>query len=91
MEGELCVGGLIQARGYLGLPARTAAAWIPNEFGRIGTRMYRTGDLCRIHPDGDVQVVGRYAHQFFFFLRVLELMIKSKSVDTESSSEKLSL
>jgi aryl carrier-like protein len=63
VEGELCVGGLIQARGYLTLPARTASSWVPNENGRSGTRMYRTGDLCRIHPDGAVQVIGRIDDQ----------------------------
>lgn len=68
MEGELCVGGLIQCRGYKNLPGRTAAGWIPNECGRPGSRMYRTGDLSIIHPDGEVQILGRYCFFPLFFL-----------------------
>jgi len=63
LEGELCIGGAL-AGGYLNLPSRTAAAWVPNPYcGNPGSRMYRTGDLCRVHPDDEVQVVGRIDDQ----------------------------
>lgn len=77
IEGELCIGGLLQARGYVGLPSRTAAAWIPDELGRAGGRLYRTGDLSCLLPDGDVQIIGRYTEgRISKNLQFLELTIK---------------
>ena len=47
MAGELWIGGASVARGYLGLPAVTAAKFLPDPFADDPTaRMYRTGDLA---------------------------------------------
>ena len=62
-EGELWVGGLSLARGYLGRPALTAEKFIPNPFGDAGSRLYRTGDLVRYNDQGLIQFVGRMDHQ----------------------------
>ncbi|HSR23819.1 MAG TPA: amino acid adenylation domain-containing protein, partial [Candidatus Eisenbacteria bacterium] len=58
-RGELCVGGAGVARGYLGRPAPTAAAFLPDPFGPPGARMYRTGDLVRRLADGSHEFLGR--------------------------------
>jgi amino acid adenylation domain-containing protein len=58
--GELHVAGLPLARGYLGRPAETAAAFIPDPFAeRPGSRMYRTGDMVRVRHDGLLEFRGR--------------------------------
>ncbi|MEU7003420.1 amino acid adenylation domain-containing protein, partial [Nonomuraea sp. NPDC046570] len=58
--GELCVGGDTVTRGYLGRPAATAAAFVPDPFsGRAGARLYRTGDRARRLPGGAVEFLGR--------------------------------
>jgi amino acid adenylation domain-containing protein/non-ribosomal peptide synthase protein (TIGR01720 family) len=63
VPGELFIAGTGVARGYNGRPDLTAAAFLPNLFGRPGTRMYKTGDLCRYRPDGKIEFIGRVDHQ----------------------------
>ncbi len=62
--GELCIGGLGVARGYLGRPELTAERFIPDPLsGEPGARLYRTGDLARLRPDGLLESLGRIDHQ----------------------------
>lgn len=61
--GELCVGGLAPARGYLTNAGRTAARFIPDPFGPAGGRLYRTGDLVRRDHLGRLHFIRRLDRQ----------------------------
>ncbi|MFD0975018.1 AMP-binding protein, partial [Plantactinospora endophytica] len=62
--GELYVGGVGVARGYVNRPELTAERFVPDSFGTVpGARLYRTGDLVRMLPGGDVEFVGRVDDQ----------------------------
>lgn len=61
--GELYLGGIGLARGYLNQPGLTAERFIPNPFAANGERIYRTGDLARRAANGDIDYVGRVDHQ----------------------------
>src|SRR5262249_20690915 len=57
--GEIYVGGIQLARGYLARPDLTADRFVPHPFGTPGERLYRTGDLGRYCHDGRIEYLGR--------------------------------
>lgn len=64
VSGELHIGGMSLARGYLNQPALTGEKFIPDPFSnRAGARLYKTGDLARYSPDGNIEYMGRTDHQ----------------------------
>ena len=58
ISGQLHIGGVGVARGYLGLEQLTAERFIDSPFVP-GDRLYRTGDLVRYLPDGNLEFLGR--------------------------------
>jgi amino acid adenylation domain-containing protein len=58
LEGEICIGGLGVARGYLNRKELTSDKFIENSF-IPGERIYRTGDTGRWLQDGNIEFTGR--------------------------------
>jgi arthrofactin-type cyclic lipopeptide synthetase A len=58
VSGQLHIGGVGVARGYLGLSGLMAERFIDSPFV-AGDRLYRTGDLVRYRADGNLEFLGR--------------------------------
>jgi amino acid adenylation domain-containing protein/non-ribosomal peptide synthase protein (TIGR01720 family) len=77
VAGELHIGGLGLAKGYLNRPQLTQEKFISNPFKRSrgageqgsrgetfnSNRLYKTGDLARYLPDGTIEYLGRIDNQ----------------------------
>jgi amino acid adenylation domain-containing protein len=53
--GEICFAGKGISRGYLDRPELNAEKFVQLE----GRRFYATGDMGRLHPDGNLEILGR--------------------------------
>lgn len=61
IPGELYVGGLSLAAGYVGLPKLTAEKFIEHKL--LAERLYKTGDRARLMASGHFEFLGRVDHQ----------------------------
>lgn len=61
--GELYIGGIGVARGYLNREDLTRERFIADPYGPPGSRLYRTGDLGKYRSDGQIDYHGRVDDQ----------------------------
>ena len=62
--GEIHIGGIGLARGYLNRKELTQEKFIPNPFSdEPHSRLYKTGDQARYLPDGNIEYIGRIDNQ----------------------------
>ncbi|MDH0301928.1 MULTISPECIES: non-ribosomal peptide synthetase [unclassified Pseudomonas] len=79
--GQLHIGGVGVARGYLGLPALQAERFIASPFV-VGDRLYRTGDLARYREDGELEFLGRNDFQ----LKLRGLRVEPGEIEAQLAS-----
>ena len=58
ISGELLIGGIQVAKGYLNRNELTQEKFIDHPFKK-GERLYKTGDIARWLPDGNIEYLGR--------------------------------
>ncbi|PKG01356.1 MULTISPECIES: non-ribosomal peptide synthetase [unclassified Alcanivorax] len=74
--GELYIGGVGLAKGYLHRPELTAERFIENPFG--AGRLYKTGDLVRWRADGVLDYLGRNDFQ----IKIRGFRIEAEDVES---------
>ncbi|MEC9375345.1 MAG: non-ribosomal peptide synthase/polyketide synthase, partial [Pseudomonadota bacterium] len=87
ITGELLIGGLGVARGYLNQPELNDEKFIPNPFiidSDQSQKLYRTGDLARLQNDGSIQILGRSDFQ----VKLRGFRIELGEIETELSKLK---
>ena len=63
VAGEIHIGGVGLARGYLGQSAATGAAFVADPYAPAGERLYRSGDFGCWRDDGQIEFIGRRDEQ----------------------------
>jgi amino acid adenylation domain-containing protein len=79
VPGEIHIGGLGLARGYLNRSDLTAEKFLPDPFTDVaGARLYKTGDRARYQPDGNIEFLGRIDHQ----TKIRGFRVEPKEIET---------
>lgn len=77
-EGELYIGGVQVARGYINNQELTDKVFIDDPFTNNHFKLYRTGDLARFHDDGVIEYLGRNDFQ----VKIRGLRIELGEIET---------
>ena len=62
LPGEICIGGVGLAKGYLNQEALTDIKFVNSPFA-VGEKLYKTGDLGKWLPNGEIEFLGRIDEQ----------------------------
>lgn len=63
VPGEILIGGVAVAEGYINQPDLTSERFIDSPLPGFPRQVYRSGDLGRFLPDGNIQYLGRIDRQ----------------------------
>jgi len=83
VPGEICIGGVGLAGGYLNRPDLTTEKFVEDPRG-AGRRLYRTGDRGRLRADGGLEHLGRMDNQVK--LRGFRIEIEDIEANVQSST-----
>ena len=82
VTGELYIGGMCLARGYLNHAQLTAEKFIMNPYSsQTNNRLYGSGDYVRYLPDGNIEFVGRQDAQVSINGHRIELLEVQNSLN----------
>lgn len=80
ITGELYIGGVQVAKGYLNRPDLISERFISDPFAnQAGARLYKTGDRCRWLSNGQIEFLGRQDDQ----VKIRGYRIELAEVETE--------
>lgn len=79
-SGEIYIGGVSLAKGYINQPELTQEVFILDQWSdKKNTRLYKTGDMGRYLPDGNLVFLGRKDEQ----LKVRGFRIEPQEIELE--------